>query len=372
MTAPALTLVMTTLGLERFTAAQLDDDVDLTISEVGVTPDTFVVAPTLTAVPGEARRIDTISGEQVGDNIVHLLVRDEAALSYTVRGFGLYLADGTLFAVYGQDDPIVEKSAQSTVLLAIDIAFPTGDISDLQFGDTNFLNPPATTASKGVVELATPAEATAGVDEERAVTPMALQAAIDAAVAAYDAIGTVKLWWGAAEDVAYGWAICNGQTVARSDGAGDITTPDLRGRVPVGVDGTHALGATFGAVSKTVASETAGAHEHDVAVPAHDHDAGTLDATVDTAPTGATFIYHTKTDTASGGTGKTLAVPPDGNAPTPPAIVDPGHAHAASVSGTTAQWPGETVESTTDGNHEHDVTIDVTQPSIAMHFIMRV
>ncbi|PJI89069.1 hypothetical protein DAH55_03820 [Sphingomonas koreensis] len=372
MTAHALTLVMTTIGLERFTAAQLDEDVDLTISEVGVTPDAFVVAPTLTALPGEIRRIATVSGTQIGDNKVHLLVRDQAELSYTVRGFGLYLADGTLFAVYGQEDPIVEKSAQSTALLAIDIAFPTGDISDLTFGDTNFLNPPATTAIKGVVELATNAEAMAGDDQERAITPAALKAAISAAIAAYDRIGTVKLWWGDSGDVAAGWAICNGQTVARSDGAGNITTPDLRGRVPVGADDTNALGVTFGATSKTVSSATAGAHHHDVAIPAHDHGAGTLDATVDTALTGSTFTYHTKADTASGGTGKTLAVPPDGSAPTPPAIVDPGHAHGASISGTTAEWAGETVESSTGGDHDHDVTVDVTQPSIALHFIMRV
>jgi hypothetical protein len=37
-----------------------------------------------------------------------------------VRGFGLYLEDGTLFAVYGQTDPILEKAAAATFYLAID------------------------------------------------------------------------------------------------------------------------------------------------------------------------------------------------------------------------------------------------------------
>ncbi len=162
MTTPALPLVMTTVGLSRFTAAQAEENVDLTIAWVGLTNAAFVVAPSLTALPGEFRRVATIAGESVGDNVIHMTVRDDAALTYQVRGFGLFLADGTLFAVYGQADPIGEKSSSATLLLAIDIAFPTSAIGNIVFGDTNFLNPPATSETKGVVELATIDEAEAG------------------------------------------------------------------------------------------------------------------------------------------------------------------------------------------------------------------
>jgi len=158
----ALNLVITTAGLQSFTAAQADDDIDLTISTVGLTAQSFVVAPTLTALPGEFRRIDTISGEPVGDDIVHLMIRDQAEIAYSAKGFGLYLADGTLFAVYGQDTTIFEKSPLATLLVAVDVAFPTADIDQLTFGDTNFLNPPATTGTMGVVQLATEADADAG------------------------------------------------------------------------------------------------------------------------------------------------------------------------------------------------------------------
>lgn len=176
----ALPLVITAIGLDRFTEAQLGGDIDLSISEVGFTDAAFVVAPTLTALPGEVRRLDTIAGEAVGDNIVHMIVRDDAELAYGVRGFGLFLADGTLFAVYGQAGRIVEKAAFTSLLLAIDIAFPAGTVETISFGDTNFLNPPATSARRGVVELATPAEAITGTDVERAVTPAGLSAALDA------------------------------------------------------------------------------------------------------------------------------------------------------------------------------------------------
>jgi hypothetical protein len=159
----ALRLTMTTRGLQRFSDAQLGGDIDLRITEVGFTDAGFITAPTLTALPGEFRRIATLSGAVVGDNVVHMIVRDDEAVRYQARGFGLFLADGTLFAVYGQGDRIVEKAAAATLLFAIDIVFPTSEIAAITFGDANFLNPPATTERAGVVRLATPAEADAGV-----------------------------------------------------------------------------------------------------------------------------------------------------------------------------------------------------------------
>ncbi len=163
----SLSLMITRAGQARFTAAQLDAEINLGIAQIGLTDAPFVSAPTLEALPGEFKRIASISGEQVGDNIVHMTIRDDSTDGYTARGFGLFLADGTLFATYAQADRLFEKSPRATFLAAIDIAFPTGDVSELRFGNTDFLNPPATTETKGVVELATEAEALAGMDMQR-------------------------------------------------------------------------------------------------------------------------------------------------------------------------------------------------------------
>lgn len=181
----ALPLTITQAGLMRYTAAQLGDDVDLSVSSVGLTAAEFVAAPTLTVLPGEFRRLTTISGDQVGDSIVHMIIRDAEALAYTVRGLGLFLADGTLFATYGQADAIFEKSTRSDMHLAIDIAFPTGDTTLLTFGDTNFLLPPATTEREGVAEIATEAEVTAGTDTRRYVSPFTLARRLAALLAGY-------------------------------------------------------------------------------------------------------------------------------------------------------------------------------------------
>lgn len=179
----SLTLMITRVGQARFTAAQLDADINLGIAQIGLTDAPFVSAPTLEALPGEFKRLASISGDQVGDNIVHMTIRDDTVDGYTARGFGLFLADGTLFATYAQADRLFEKSPRATFLAAIDIAFPTADVSEIRFGNTDFLNPPATTATKGVVELATQAEADAGTDTRRVPPVSVMRASIASAIA---------------------------------------------------------------------------------------------------------------------------------------------------------------------------------------------
>ena len=78
---------------------------------------------------------------------------------------------------------LFQKSPRSTFLAAVDIAFPTGNIDRLTFGNTDFINPPATTETKGVVELATEAEGLAGTDTLRP-PPVAVVRAMISAVTA--------------------------------------------------------------------------------------------------------------------------------------------------------------------------------------------
>lgn len=327
----ALTLMITRAGQARFTAAQLDADINLGIASVGLTDAPFVSAPTLTVLPGEFKRLTSISGDQVGDNIVHLTIRDDSADTFYARGFGLFLADGTLFATYAQPTRIFEKSARATFLAAIDIAFPTGDVSELRFGNTDFLNPPATTARKGVVRLAARAEADAGTDTGTAITPADLRRALP--------IGTVTMWYGSVATVPAGWAICDGRQVDRSDGAGRIATPDLRGRAPIGAGGSFVPGTQVGAGEKRIETSRDGAHIHGIT------------GTAGQVATGVTLATTQSTEVANGGSGNNVRTA---------TLTDPGHAHG--VTGTTTEV----------GAHTHTATVDVMQPSLALLFIMKV
>ncbi|MFH7376242.1 hypothetical protein RA263_29960, partial [Pseudomonas syringae pv. tagetis] len=73
----------------------------------------FTPTAGLTALPGEIKRVTTFGGKAVGDDTLHVTIRDDSATAYSLRGFGLYLGDGTLFATFGQTDPIMEKTAAS-------------------------------------------------------------------------------------------------------------------------------------------------------------------------------------------------------------------------------------------------------------------
>ncbi|WP_257755303.1 phage tail protein [Burkholderia glumae] len=141
------------------------------VTQIGLATAAFVFKPDMTALPSELKRITTFGGDTVAKDTIHIVIQDDSADQYKLYGFGLYLDNGVLFGVYVQNDPILEKTATSMLLLAADTVFASIDVTKLVFGPTSFLNPPATTERKGVVELATQAEVDDGADDTRAVTP---------------------------------------------------------------------------------------------------------------------------------------------------------------------------------------------------------
>ena len=175
----ALQLIITNAGRAALVAAGGTNAVQ--IAQCGISGTAVVPAATMTALPGEVKRVATIAGQAVGPDVIHLVVRDETADVYTLRSFGLYLADGTLFAVFGQAAPVLEKASASLMLLAVDVTFVDIAASLVTFGSTNFLNPPATQTTPGVVRLATNAETAAGIDATKALTPANIATILSAA-----------------------------------------------------------------------------------------------------------------------------------------------------------------------------------------------
>ncbi|OCK46550.1 hypothetical protein BA766_13755 [Stenotrophomonas maltophilia] len=171
----------TTRGRDALVNAPHTGTQAVTVTQIGVTDRPFTPDPAGgdLVLPGERKRLTTFGGKAVADDVIHLTVRDESSDSYPLRGIALYLEDGTLLALYGGTEVILEKSAQAMMLLAIDWMLADMDAKQIQFGNTDFLNPPATTETQGVVELATADEAIAGKDDKRAVTAIALQATLD-------------------------------------------------------------------------------------------------------------------------------------------------------------------------------------------------
>jgi|GEM_PF-1103508 len=174
-----LTLTLTDAGRAALINAQNNGTTPVLLSEIGVSSTYFVANADTSVLPDEIKRLSTFSGQTVAADTLHVTLRDESEDHYPLRSFALYLDNGTLLGVCSQPEPILEKSAQAIVLLAVDIRLLQDSAAVIQFGTTDFMNPPATTHQPGVIALATADEALNGVDNERAITSVTLKTVLD-------------------------------------------------------------------------------------------------------------------------------------------------------------------------------------------------
>ncbi len=175
----SLNLVITNAGRAALVNAAHDGTNAVRIAGAGLSATAVVPSAAATSLPGEIKRVGTLSGAAIAADVIHLVVRDESASVYSLRSFALYLADGTLFAIYGQADPILEKSASAMLLLAIDATLTDVSAAQISFGDTQFLNPPATYDRAGVMKLATLIDAKGGAPDSVVTPAIAIAALLD-------------------------------------------------------------------------------------------------------------------------------------------------------------------------------------------------
>lgn len=169
-----LGIVVTDAGIQEVINAEHSGTAPVLLTHVGFGTGQYTPTADQTSLQSEFKRLGTITGGNVGDNIIHIIVNDTSSDSYSVSEIGVFTASGTLFAVYSQATPIIQKAAASEIMLAVDIVLTHVDPDSVTIGDTNFILPPATTSQQGIVELATDAETQAGTDTTRAVTPASL------------------------------------------------------------------------------------------------------------------------------------------------------------------------------------------------------
>lgn len=183
--ATSLNVIITDAGIAEVINAEHDGTAPVRLTQVGVGRGIYTPTPDQTALHDEIKRLSSIAGGVVGDNIMHIQALDgDRSAAYAVYEIGVYTASGTLFAVYSQALPILHKVADSEIMLVIDFVLAGFEPTSVTVGDTNYSLAPATTSNQGVVELATDEEAVTGTDAERALTPKSGAAAID------DKIGT--------------------------------------------------------------------------------------------------------------------------------------------------------------------------------------
>lgn len=166
-----IVITITDAGRQAMINASNTGSAPVFIAKIGIGTRSYVPAANQTALKSELKRLTTFGGSVVAPDTIHISVKDDSTDAYQVYEFGLYTDKGTLFAVYSQPLPIVEKTASSIMLLSVDIVLQTRGAAQITFGDVEFINPPATEKVAGVARLATLAEAKAGIDTRKIITP---------------------------------------------------------------------------------------------------------------------------------------------------------------------------------------------------------
>lgn len=164
-------MVVTTAGRQALVNSQQTGTTSVVINKIGVGSGKYTPTESQTALVSETKRLPIVEGGSAGDNSIHVSYQDAGTDTYAVNEIGLFLEDGTLFAVTSQATAILQKTATSTALIVLDIAFADLDVTNITFGNVTFSNPAATELNAGVVALATGDEVAAGTDTQKVVTP---------------------------------------------------------------------------------------------------------------------------------------------------------------------------------------------------------
>lgn len=169
-------IIVTDAGIEEVINAERNGTAPVVLTQVGFGTGQYTPTHDQTALHEEFKRLpaNALAGGNVGDNTIYINARDTSDEAYTLFEFGVYTASGTLFAVCSQNVPIIQKAAGAQAYLDIEFLLTNVNPASVTLGDTNFFNPPATTETAGVVELATAAETAAGAAADKAVTPAGL------------------------------------------------------------------------------------------------------------------------------------------------------------------------------------------------------
>lgn len=175
----ASSMLITSAGLREVVNAEHDGTAPIKLTQIAFGTGKYVPSAERTSLEEEFKRFDAISGGAVGDNVLHVSARDASSETYVVYEIGLFTESGTLFAVCSDEMPLIQKSARSQALLSIDMAVVGFSAESIVLGDTNFLNPPATTTTAGVVYLASDSDIEEGTSISKVVTAKALKNALD-------------------------------------------------------------------------------------------------------------------------------------------------------------------------------------------------
>ncbi len=173
-------VIVTAAGLQALINAEQTGTDTVKLSKV-IYSSTAITASTssvLSDITDIVATLTSVSGTITSDHSIHISAGDSGTSSYTVKTIGIVTDNNVLFAVVSSDDGLLSKIATTQAYVSFDMELTQGNPEYITFGNTNFLNPDATTSVKGIAMIATPDEALAGESESKIITPATLKNAI--------------------------------------------------------------------------------------------------------------------------------------------------------------------------------------------------
>ena len=172
--------IVTRAGIQALINAEATGTTTVTIakaifSSTAITASALSVLSDITDIVAE---INTVSGVATDEHTIHVSAGDVSDAVYTAKTIGFVTDGGVLFAVASSEDGLLSKIATTQAYASFELVLTQGNPQYVTFGDTNFLNPDATESQKGVAQLATAAEASAGTDTKKIITPATLKTAL--------------------------------------------------------------------------------------------------------------------------------------------------------------------------------------------------
>ncbi|MCX4025043.1 phage tail protein [Endozoicomonas sp. SM1973] len=112
--------VITDAGLQAVFNAS-NDGLQATITEIGLGDGRYIPHTKLIKLQSERQRLPISKSERVGESYITLSAVADGEKEYWIKEFGLFLADGTLLAVWSSlDKPLQYKAASAPCFFSTD------------------------------------------------------------------------------------------------------------------------------------------------------------------------------------------------------------------------------------------------------------
>lgn len=176
----AINVIITDVGISAINNAEQAGTAKVWLKNIGLGANYYPASKTNLAMGSRFKTITAGFGGKINGNSMQITMTDDSDDEYDLHEIGIYTESGTLFALYSQETPIISKTKSSVAMLAFNFFLSNVNPEYIELSPPVFdVSETATETREGVAEIATVAEAKAGTDDTRFITPKKLDAVIE-------------------------------------------------------------------------------------------------------------------------------------------------------------------------------------------------